>query len=148
MESIMKANEELFNAYVSEEFRKSADATKQVLDSKINNYISEFRRHLDTLVAEVEKTDYAAQFQQEADVVIKQAQTAAKQVDNIANIIAELEKKAPALAEQVDKLKQANNTLKTELDSIQDKANDFGANVGKFVASGVKQVITGGLPTF
>ncbi|MFT6693093.1 MAG: hypothetical protein ACJAXH_003644, partial [Colwellia sp.] len=51
----MKANEELFNAYVSEEFRKSADATKQDLETKINNYIGEFRRHLDTLVKDVEK---------------------------------------------------------------------------------------------
>ena len=148
MESIMKANEELFNAYVSEEFRKSADATKQVLDTKINHYISEFRSHLDSLVAEVEKKDYAAQFKNEAEVVIKQAQAAAKQVDNIAEIISELEKKAPALAEQVNKLKQANSTLKTELDGIHDKANAFGSNVGKFVASGVKQVITGGLPMF
>jgi uncharacterized coiled-coil DUF342 family protein len=144
----MKANEELFNAYVSEEFRKSADATKQELDTKINNYISEFRSHLDTLVKDVEKTDYATQFQQEADVVIKQAQAAAKEVENIAEIIAELEKKAPALAEQVNKLKQANGNLKTELDGIHDKANALGTNVGKYVASGVKQVITGGLPIF
>ena len=144
----MKANEELFNAYVSEEFRKSADATKQDLETKINNYIGEFRRHLDTLVKDVEKTDYAAQFQQETDLVIKQAQAAAKQVENIAEIIAELEKKAPALTEQVNKLKQANNHLKTELDGINDKANAFGTNVGKYVASGVKQVITGGLPIF
>ncbi len=144
----MKANEELFNAYVSEEFRKSADETKQVLDNKINNYISEFRDHLDSLVKEVEKTDYSAQFQQEADVVINKAQAAAKQVENITEIIAELEKKAPALTEQVNKLKQANSHLKTELDGIHDKASGFGANVGKFVASGVKQVITGGLPIF
>ncbi len=144
----MKANEELFNAYVSEEFRKSADETKQALDNKINSYITEFRSHLDSLVQEVEKVDYSAQFQQEADVVIKQADAAAKQVENIADIIAELEKKAPALAEQVNKLKQANGALKTELDGIHDKANAFGSNVGKFVASGVKQVVTGGLPIF
>ncbi|MBA6291982.1 hypothetical protein H4J58_16055 [Colwellia sp. MB3u-70] len=144
----MKANEELFNAYVSEEFRKSADATKQDLETKINNYIGEFRRHLDTLVKDVEKTDYAAQFQQETDLVIKQAQAAAKQVENIAEIIAELEKKAPALTEQVNKLKQANSHLKTELDGINDKASAFGSNVGKYVASGVKQVITGSLPIF
>lgn len=144
----MKANEELFNAYVSEEFRKSADETKQALDNKINSYITEFRSHLDSLVQEVEKVDYSAQFQQEADVVIKQADAAAKQVESIADIIAELEKKAPALAEQVNKLKQANGALKTELDGIHDKANAFGSNVGKFVASGVKQVVTGGLPIF
>ena len=144
----MKANEELFNAYVSEEFRKSADETKQALDNKINSYITEFRSHLDGLVREVEKVDYSAQFQQEADVVIKQADAAAKQVENIADIIAELEKKAPALVEQVNKLKQANGALKTELDGIHDKANAFGSNVGKFVASGVKQVVTGGLPIF
>ncbi len=144
----MKANEELFNAYVSEEFRKSADETKQALDNKINSYITEFRSHLDSLVQEVEKVDYSAQFQQEADVVIKQAGAAAKQVENIADIIAELEKKAPALVEQVNKLKQANGALKTELDGIHDKANAFGSNVGKFVASGVKQVVTGGLPIF
>jgi|GEM_PF-6995671 chromosome segregation ATPase len=144
----MKANEELFNAYVSEEFRKSADETKQALDNKINSYITEFRSHLDSLVQEVEKVDYSAQFQQEADVVIKQADAAAKQVENIADIIAELEKKAPALVEQVNKLKQANGALKTELDGIHDKANAFGSNVGKFVASGVKQVVTGGLPIF
>lgn len=144
----MKANEELFNAYVSEEFRKSADETKQALDNKINSYITEFRSHLDSLVQEVEKVDYSAQFQQEADVVIKQADAAAKQVENIADIIAELEKKAPALVEQVKKLKQANGALKTELDGIHDKANAFGSNVGKFVASGVKQVVTGGLPIF
>lgn len=144
----MKANEELFNAYVSEEFRKSADETKQALDNKINSYITEFRSHLDSLVQEVEKVDYSAQFQQEADVVIKQADAAAKQVENIADIIAELEKKAPALVEQVNKLKQANGALKTELNGIHDKANAFGSNVGKFVASGVKQVVTGGLPIF
>ncbi len=144
----MKANEELFNAYVSEEFRKSADETKQALDNKINSYITEFRSHLDGLVREVEKVDYSAQFQQEADVVIKQADAAAKQVENIADIIAELEKKAPALVEQVNKLKQANGALKTELNGIHDKANAFGSNVGKFVASGVKQVVTGGLPIF
>lgn len=144
----MKANEELFNAYVSEEFRKSADATKQDLETKINNYIGEFRRHLDTLVKDVEKTDYVAQFQQETDLVIKQVQAAAKQVENIAEIIAELEKKAPALTEQVNKLKLANSHLKTELDGINDKASAFGTNVGKYVASGVKQVITGGLPIF
>ena len=144
----MKANEELFNAYVSEEFRKSADETKQALDNKINSYITEFRSYLDSLVQEVEKVDYSAQFQQEADVVIKQAGAAAKQVENIADIIAELEKKAPALVEQVNKLKQANGALKTELDGIHDKANAFGSNVGKFVASGVKQVVTGGLPIF
>jgi chromosome segregation ATPase len=144
----MKANEELFNAYVSEEFRKSADETKQALDNKINSYITEFRSHLDSLVQEVEKVDYSAQFQQEADVVIKQADAAAKQVENIADIIAELEKKAPALVEQVNKLKQANGALKTELDGIHDKANAFGSNVGKFVASGVKQIVTGGLPIF
>jgi uncharacterized coiled-coil DUF342 family protein len=144
----MKANEELFNAYVSEEFRKSADATKQDLETKINNYIGEFRRHLDTLVKDVEKIDYAAQFKQETDLVIKQAQAAAKQVENIAEIIAELEKKAPALTEQVNKLKLANSHLKTELDGINDKASAFGTNVGKYVASGVKQVITGGLPIF
>ena len=144
----MKANEELFNAYVSEEFRKSADETKQALDNKINSYITEFRIHLDSLVQEVEKVDYSAQFQQEADVVIKQADAAAKQVENIADIIAELEKKAPALVEQVNKLKQANGALKTELDGIHDKANAFGSNVGKFVASGVKQIVTGGLPIF
>lgn len=144
----MKANEELFNAYVSEEFRKSADETKQALDNKINSYITEFRSHLDSLVQEVEKVDYSAQFQQEADVVIKQADAAAKQVENIADIIAELEKKAPALVEQVNKLKQANGALKTELDGIHDKANAFGSNVGKFVASGVKQAVTGGLPIF
>ena len=144
----MKANEELFNAYVSEEFRKSADATKQDLETKINNYIGEFRRHLDTLVKDVEKIDYAAQFKQETDLVIKQAQAAAKQVENIAEIIAELERKAPALTEQVNKLKLANSHLKTELDGINDKASAFGTNVGKYVASGVKQVITGGLPIF
>lgn len=144
----MKANEELFNAYVCEEFRKSADETKQALDNKINSYITEFRSHLDSLVQEVEKVDYSAQFQQEADVVIKQADAAAKQVENIADIIAELEKKAPALVEQVNKLKQANGALKTELNGIHDKANAFGSNVGKFVASGVKQVVTGGLPIF
>lgn len=144
----MKANEELFNAYVSEEFRKSADETKQALDNKINTYITEFRSHLDGLVQEVEKVDYSAQFQQEADVVIKQAQAAAKQVESIAEIIAELEKKAPALTEQVNKLKQANGALKLELDGIHEKANAFGSNVGKFVASGVKQVVTGGLPIF
>jgi DNA repair exonuclease SbcCD ATPase subunit len=144
----MKANEELFNAYVSEEFRKSAGETKQDIEAKINNYIGEFRRHLDTLVKDVEKTDYAAQFQQETDLVIKQAQAAAKQVENIAEIIAELEKKAPALTEQVNKLKLANSHLKTELDGINDKASAFGTNVGKYVASGVKQVITGGLPIF
>lgn len=144
----MKANEELFNAYVSEEFRKSADETKQALDNKINSYITEFRSHLDSLVQEVEKVDYSAQFQQEADVVTKQADAAAKQVENIADIIVELEKKAPALVEQVNKLKQANGALKTELDGIHDKANAFGSNVGKFVASGVKQVVTGGLPIF
>lgn len=144
----MKANEELFNAYVSEEFRKSADETKQALDNKINSYITEFRNHLDGLVAEVEKNDYAGQFQQEADLVIKQAQAAAKQVESIAEIITELEKKAPALTEQVNKLKQANSALKTELDGIHDKANAFGSNVGKFVATGVKQVVTGGLPIF
>jgi len=144
----MKANEELFNAYVSEEFRKSADATKQDLETKINNYIGEFRRHLDTLVKDVEKTDYAAQFQQETDLVIKQAQAAVKQVENIAEIIAELEKKAPALTEQVNKLKLANSHLKTELDGINNKASAFGTNIGKYVASGVKQVITGGLPIF
>ena len=144
----MKANEELFNAYVSEEFRKSADATKQDLETKINNYIGEFRRHLDTLVKDVEKTDYATQFQQETDLVIKQAQAAAKQVESITEIIAELEKKAPALTEQVNKLKLANSHLKTELDGINDKASAFGTNVGKYIASGVKQVITGGLPIF
>lgn len=144
----MTANEELFNAYVSEEFRKSADETKQALDNKINTYIAEFRSHLDGLVQEVEKVDYSAQFQQEADVVIKQTQAAAKQVESIAEIIAELEKKAPALTEQVNKLKQANGALKLELDGIHEKANAFGSNVGKFVASGVKQVVTGGLPVF
>ena len=144
----MKANEELFNAYVSEEFRKSADATKQDVETKINNYIGEFRRHLDSLVKDVEKTDYATQFQQETALVIKQAQSAAKQVENIAEIIAELEKKAPALIEQVNKLKLANSHLKTELDGINDKASAFGTNVGKYIASGVKQVITGGLPIF
>lgn len=144
----MKANEELFNAYVSEEFRKSADATKLELETKINGYINEYRRHLDSLVAEVEKTDYAAQFRQEADVVIKQAAAAAQQVESIAAIISELEKKGPALMEQVNKLKQANSSLKTELDGIHDKANAFGSNVGKFVASGVKQVVMGGLPNF
>ena len=144
----MTANEELFNAYVSEEFRKSADETKQALDNKINTYIAEFRSHLDGLVQEVEKVDYSAQFQQEADVVIKQTQAAAKQVESITEIIAELEKKAPALTEQVNKLKQANGALKLELDGIHEKANAFGSNVGKFVASGVKQVVTGGLPIF
>jgi methyl-accepting chemotaxis protein len=144
----MKANEELFNAYVSEEFRKSADETKQALELKINTYISEYRNHLDSLVKDVEKTDYSAQFSQETEQVIKQTQAAAKQVENIAEIIAELDKKAPALAEQINKLKLANSAMKNELDGIHDKANAFGSNVGKFVATSVKQVVTGGLPIF
>ncbi|SEK54385.1 hypothetical protein SAMN05216262_101620 [Colwellia chukchiensis] len=144
----MKANEELFNAYVSEEFKKSAQTTKQALEQKINLYIEEFRSHLTELVKEVENTDHSEQFQQHTAQIIKQGQAASQQVDNINEIIAELEIKAPALAEQVNKLKQANKQLKTELDGIHQQATGFGASVGKFIAGSVKQIVTTGLPIF
>ncbi len=143
-----KANEALFNAYVSEEFRKSAEDTKQILDTKINAYVAEFRRHIDTVVSEIKQTDYSSQFKHEAEGVIKQAEAAGGKVAEIEKITADLEAMAPALTAKLNQLKQANAALKYELDGIHDKANQFGSNVGKFVASGVKQVVTGGLPIF
>lgn len=138
-------NEQLFNAYVSEEFRKTAEQAQKNVELKINEYIAQFRTNLDDIVKEVEQKDYTSAFVAEADAVLQQAQTAKAEIDKINAIVADIEKGTPQLQEKLTELKTANSELDKKLTMIQAKAENFGTNVGKFVGATVKRVVTGGL---
>lgn len=140
-------NEELFNAYVNEEFRKAADDTQKRVEDKINGYISEFRSQLDEITKGVEGADFTTQFKTEADAVIQNVEDANKELEVINKITKELEENNADFQEKLNELKQANAALKNKLDGIHDKANSFGSTAGKFIASGIKQSIMG-LPIF
>ncbi len=140
-------NEELFNAYVNEEFRQAADNTQKKVEEKINGYISEFRSNLDEIAKDVESKDFTKQFKTEADAVLKNVLDANKELEVINKITKELEGMDTDFQEKLNKLNQANAALKTKLDGIHEKATSFGSTAGKVIASGIKQSIMG-LPIF
>ncbi|NIB44639.1 hypothetical protein HBA55_33965 [Pseudomaricurvus alkylphenolicus] len=144
----MTMNEELFNAYVSEEFRKTADETRKKLEKQINSYIDEFKSHVDTVAKEAESKNYSELFAADANSVFERVNAANKRVEMVNAIAESLKAKAPELSGQIDELMLANSALKQELDSIKEKANSYGKDVGKAVAFGIKQAVTGGLKPF
>ena len=115
---------------------------------KINEYISEFRTNLNDVIKEVEQKNFTAEFTAESDAVIEQAKSAQAEVEKIDSIIAEIEQGTTNLQAKLIELKKANVALDKKLSSIEDKAVNFGSNVGKFVGATVKRVVTGGLGSF
>ncbi|GAM61690.1 hypothetical protein JCM19232_5991 [Vibrio ishigakensis] len=141
-------DEELYNAYVSEEFRKSANEVKDEIDKKINDYLGEFRAYLDSVCAQLEQKNYQQQFAQESQQVIERTEVARQRSEEIAKLCKEIEQQAPGLKEQVAQLSDANRALETELVRINQQASGIGQNIGKFIASNLKSVITGGIKIF
>jgi hypothetical protein len=140
----MKANEELLNAYTSDEFKRISQEATESVEKKIEGYIGQFREHVDSVIKEVESKDFSHQLIEQAKSIDNDIAKARKEFQAIADIVAKMNDEN--VSESIANLKLSTSTLESQLNALHGKASLVGDTAGRLLGSGIKMAIQGITP--
>ncbi len=134
-------NEELYNAYVSEAFRKEAALAKEELNGKIDKLVEGFKQQLAARCQTFNEAELGNELRQAQAEMLARHAALRQTLDKLEALTAGLDR--DALAQALVNQQQAIQDARRNLDGINAMAENIGKTAVNAAVNGAKKLVLG-----